>query len=303
MKLTKFMRDAGFKILALSGLDSHQYSIILYLINCAVSGMDIIQTTYAELSSLMGCEEEQLKKALIFLKDKKMIRMLPGDSSADSVKISFEFEVPLWKIEELTHHDALVFPFLSNKRKLEKSAAKKKEDSQKPSWNQILEAYLDIQGNDTVEVEVESKAAHVLADTHPTDQVLLFLKHFGKRIKTLSLLASSWQHFQETYESETQKIDIEDARKKHHALDEQLRNLAKENLLKAPQMNLTEDEIAVLKVIIYHQHPRRQLYWAYKFHDRYPNLENFFSSNTKLMLSITTHGTVVKKSKSDKKDA
>jgi len=57
-----------------------------------------------------------------------------------------------------------------------------------------------------------------------------------------------------------------------------------------------------LKVIIHHQHPRRQLYWAYKLHERYPKLSEFFEDNAELMLSVTTQGTVIRKPKPDKRD-
>lgn len=306
MQLNKFMKDAGFKILALSNLSSPQYSVVLYLINCAASGMDEILTTYSEFSSLMGYDEDTLREALLSLVDKNMIRLLPGTSNADSIRISFEFEVNHWIIrqtQDLTPRDALIFPFKSKSGAGKKVIIHKAEDSaETEAWEVILNEYAREHEPSTLDLATEVKAAHVLTETHPLNQVLIVLRYFGKRIKSLSLLASSWQHFQELFESENHKVDLDDARKKHHLLDEQLRNYAREHLSKAAQHDLSEDEIAVLKVIVYHQHPRRQLYWAYQFHDRYPKLQNFFINNAGLMLSVTTHGTIVKKTKPDKRD-
>lgn len=304
-QLNRFVKDAGFKILALSSLSSPQYAIALYLINCSASGMDEIATTYSEFSSLMGYKEDSLREALISLAEKNMIRLLPGDSSDHSIKISFEFDVHTWNIQatkRLTPREVLVFPFISQKNKGKLSVQNHNEYVDTPAWESILNEYIQEQDSNTVDLPTETKAAHLLAETHPVNQVSIILKHFGKRIKSLSLLASSWQHFQELFESETQKIDMEDARKKHHALDEQLRQNARDLLGKAPENHFTEEEAAVLKVIIYHQHPRRQLYWAYQLHERYPKLESFFFDNASLMLSITTHGTVIKKTKPDKRD-
>lgn len=298
----KFMKDAGFKILALSRLNSLQYSVILYLINCSASGMDAIHTTHSEFASLMGYDEDKLREGLNFLAEKNMINIYPGDKTPNSVRISFEFDISQWTItqaQNLTHGDALVFPFMSQKNEKKLSALKKNSES---SWQTILNEYIQEQNSNTIDLPTETRAAKLLAETHPPSQVSIILKHFGTRIKSLSLLASSWQHFQELFESEITKVDMDDARKKHHALDEQLRKVARDHLTKAPQNNLSDEEVAVLKVLVYHQHPRRQLYWAYQLHERYPNLQTFFVDHANLMLSITSNGTVIKKTRLDKKD-
>ena len=145
MQLNKFMKDAGFKILALSGLSSAQYAIVLYLINCAASGMDEIQTTHSEFSSLMGYDEDTLREALLSLTEKKIIRLLPGESNANAIKISFEFDVHHWIIHPhhtLTPHDAVVFPFKSQKGPKKDSAPHKDKSSSHPEdWEVVLNEY------------------------------------------------------------------------------------------------------------------------------------------------------------------
>ena len=120
------------------------------------------------------------------------------------------------------------------------------------------------------------------------------IRHFGLRIPTLSLLASSWQHYQEIFEAETQKVDMLGARQKHQELDDKLRVQA-ESLLSQGEGSLSEEERGVLNILLRHRHPRRQLFWAYQLRSRYPALTSFFADNVGLMLSVTSGGTVVKK--------
>jgi hypothetical protein len=133
----------------------------------------------------------------------------------------------------------------------------------------------------------------MLVDTHPVDQILLMLRHFGARIPTLSLLASSWQHYQEIFEDETQKVDMLGARQKHLELDDKVRQQAQ--ALLENNAELTEEERTVLNILIRHRHPRRQLFWAYQLRSRYTNLASFFADNVGLMLSVTSSGAVVKR--------
>jgi hypothetical protein len=120
------------------------------------------------------------------------------------------------------------------------------------------------------------------------------IRHFGLRIPTLSLLASSWQHYHDIFENETQKVDLLGARQKHQELDLKLRSQA-EALLAADDQNLTEEERGVLNILLRHRHPRRQLFWAYQLRSRYPGLTSFFADNVSLMLSVTSGGMIVKK--------
>ena len=85
------------------------------------------------------------------------------------------------------------------------------------------------------------------------------------------------------------------ARKKHQELDEKLKKEAAKWLEKSLELKLSSDEKDILKIIKEHKHPRRQLFWAYRSKDRYQKLKDFFSSNEKAMLPITSSGTIIKK--------
>lgn len=302
-----FIKESGFKVLALARLSQCEYSVMLYLLNTAVSGLDQFITTESELASLIGYDEMTLKANLGELAGKNLIRLHYSDTIGNerpSIRIGVQFDMSKWILAydvEVTSRDAVVFPFrrqgqanllVVEGHKKDPRAQKTDESSQTSS--RVVESFLQGRSLDDAEIDQAEESARILVDTHPVDQVLLMIRHFGLRIPTLSLLASSWQHYQDIFEGETQKVDMLGARQKHQELDDKLRAQA-EALLSAEDNSLSEEERGVLKILIRHRHPRRQLFWAYQLRSRYPGLASFFADNVTLMLSVTSGGTVVKK--------
>lgn len=309
-KFSRFMRESGFKVLALAKLSQCEYSIMLYLFNCAVSGLDQIITTQTELASLTGYSDDEISKSIGELASMNIIRVHYGDSAGIdpanvSMRVYIQYQVNKWVISnevEKSSQDAVVFPFRrqgrSNLQVLDgekKDVKVRKPGDEQTTWKRVYDSFAsgrDLSGEDQ---EQAVEAAHVLVDTHPVDQVLLMIRHFGHRIPTLSLLASSWQHYQEQFEEETQKVDLLGARQKHLELDQKVRDQARALLDDEDNKELGEEEKTVLQILIKHRHPRRQLFWAYQLRSRYPGLSGFFSDNMNLMLSVTSGGTIVKK--------
>jgi hypothetical protein len=301
----RFLNESGFKVLALARLSQCEYSVVLYLLNCAVSGLDYFITTEAELASLIGYDDQTLRAALGDLAGKNIIRIHYGDGANDSssLRIGLQYDMSKWVLAydvDATSRDAVVFPFrrqgiaaLSVLDGQKKEPKPKRAGDELPTWQRVLESYVQGRSLDDEELSQGEEAAKMLVDTHPVDQVLLMIRHFGQRIPTLSLLASSWQHYQEIFEEETQKVDLLGARQKHLELDQRVREQASALLEGGEQ--LTEEERAVLQILMRHRHPRRQLFWAYQLRSRYKNLTSFFADNVSLMLSVTSHGTVVKR--------
>ncbi|MFK7823832.1 MAG: hypothetical protein AB8G05_06740 [Oligoflexales bacterium] len=306
MSMSQFIQGSGFKVLAMARLSPCEYSVILYLMNCAVSGLDQIITTETELSSLIGYEEDEIREVIDSLAERNLVKAHYKDANHQihpSLRLGFQFDMDRWHLsyeEDVTSHDAVVYPFVRNhKAQLEvihevKEHEKSAEQSSQ-TWQRVLDSFLDKRSLDDHEVEENVTSAKILVETHPVDQVLLLLRHFKSRILSLSLLASNWDHFQELYEEETQKVDLMDARKKHQELDEQLKESSRNWLEKSEKHNLSLAEINILKLLIRHRHPRRQLFWAYQARSRYINLEHFFAENFSLMLAITSSGAIVKK--------
>ena len=296
-------------MLAMARLTECEYSIVLYLMNCSVSGLDQIITTEAELSSLTTYEEEEIGVALESLAGRHIVRAHYSDqmhaySVHPSIRLGFQFDMSRWQLEyeeDANSHDAVVYPFLRSKRahleilKKTEEEAKACSGEQKETWSRVVDSFMQGRSLDDEEVEANSTSAKILMETHPVDQVLLLLRHFRHRIPSLSLLASNWDHFQELFETETQRVDLMDARKKHQELDQQLKESSKKWLENADDHKLNPSEINILKLLIRHRHPRRQLFWAWQARSRYINLDDFFEENSALMLAVTTTGTIVRK--------
>lgn len=312
MDISRFIQASGFKVLAMAKFTQCEYSLVLYLINCAVSGMDEIITTEAELASLIGYTEKDLSEACVQLHHLAVIKLRYSvrkttSKEHPSIRIGFQFDLTRWQMdldEKADIQDAIVYPFrraghhaalkvLEGSKKLERKPSSESMET----WSRVLNAYTNGRSLDPNEMEEAEISAKVLIETHPVDQVLLLIRHFSSRIPSLSLLASSWQHYNELFENEIEKVDLLEARHKHQELDEGLRHQAREWLDYHEEKGLKEDEIAVLDIITKHRHPRRQLFWAYQLRSRYPNLEDFFKENAALMISVTTKGAVVKKSR------
>lgn len=301
------MDESGFKVLAVARMESCEYSVMLYLLNCAVSGLDQFLTTETELASLIGYTPAEIEAALGGLTHRNMVRVRYSQHAAgerNSIRIGIQYDTARWRVDseaEVPPNDAIVFPFRRQGQSHFQIVAGAQQDSSAaskqsaPTWRRIVDAFVSGRSLDDDEITRAEESAAVLVETHPVDQVLLMIRHFGRRIPTLSLLASSWQHYQEMFEQETQRVDMQEARQKHVELDEKVREHAR-TLLHAPgNLELTTEEKTVLEILIKHRHPRRQLFWAYQVRGRYQNLEAFFNDNAPLMLPVTTTGAVLKK--------
>ncbi len=307
MPFQTFMIESGFKVLAMARLGSCEYSIVLYLMNAAVTGMHELVTTEKEFASLIGYQDEQLQEAMQNLIHRNIIHVKVHDQhqpkGRQSLRIGMQYNVHLWQLDfdkDVTSHDAVVFPF---KRESNVHYLQPREPDltptirhPTPTWKRILDTYLE--GRDDIseqDMQNAERDANILVDTHPVDQVLIMLRHFGNRVPTLSLLASAWQHYQTLFEEETDKVDIQEARHKHMEMDHRLRDAAELLLQQRDQLKLNEEEAGVLDILFKHRHPRRQLFWAYQSRGRYPNLKDFFEQNSFLMLPVTSSGMVFKR--------
>ncbi len=220
------------------------------------------------------------------------------------MRVGLEFETEKWQLDFLrdaSAKDAIVYPFRRGGQQTFKVLPGEKKKKREPgssaieTWERISREFARGRTLDDGELEETESSAKILMDTHPVDQTLIFLRHFGLRIPSLSLLASSWQHYQELFESETQKVNLLDVRQKHLELDESLRQDARHFLDKGEELELSEEERGVLSILIKHRHPRRQLFWAFQLRSRYPRLKEFFDKNAGVMIAVTSGGVVVKK--------
>lgn len=313
MIFQQFVHQSGLKVLAMARLSGCEYSVVLYLLNCWASGHHELITTKREISSLIGFPESDLTEALESLKSRNILKIKSAEKNLinpdnNSVQICFITNIDNWQLnfdKDVTSKDAIVFPFrrgaglqlIKTEQRADaptRLADHRRDDDAGAAWQRVFDSFAESRDLAESQRQEEIESAKILVETHPVDQILLMIRHLKQRIPTLSLLASSWQHFDAIFDSETQKIDLENARQKRHELDNALRASAEQWLTDKDEHQLSPEEVAVLDILAKHRHPRRQLFWAYQTRGRYPQLKEFFEQNGKHMLPITSSGSIVK---------
>lgn len=310
--LQRFLRESGLKVLAVSNLSSCEYSIIMYLLNSSMTGLENLLTTEHELALVIGYGAREVRQSIDSLESRHLIKSRYGDGSQSpqlqSVSLAMQWDMSKWKLgikESTSHHEAVILPFRRGMPKLSIVEGKKSDDHldrpiivRVPTDAETTQRILDIfsRGRDLDDHEMQTnlRVAEALTQAHPVDQILVMIRHFEHRIPTLSLLASNWDQYAQQYEDEHQKLDLFGQRQKQIELDQKVREAAQLILDKLDNLELSADEVQVLDLLANHRHPRRQLFWAYQMRIRYPNLVTFFTDTHSLMLPITQNGTIVK---------
>ncbi len=301
--LDAFTKNSVLKILAMAEMDRTEYKIVLYLMNCSISGFAKIITSHRELSDTLGIKSSEIQKSLTRLFNLRMIqfkiRQNQSYEEGDSFALSLNTQIDKWKINEVEESSdgAVIFPFQRVGEHLHLVDSPSDSGAELDATIlRVLNAFSRFYTGeeDIADEKTERQAARLLCETYSVDQVLLFIQHFKERVPSLSLLASSWQHYLDLYEQENQSIDFTKLRGEHAAKDKQVKQSALK-LLDSKEIKLTPEEREVLTIIFQHRHPRRQLFWAYQSRSRYKNLNHFFADHEKLMLSVTTSGSHVKK--------
>jgi hypothetical protein len=310
--IQRFLRESGLKVLAVSNLNACEYSIVMYLLNAAMTGLDNLITTESELAQIVGHGAREVRQAIEELEARHLIKSRYGDGTQapklQSLSVGMQWDLSRWKLglkEVPTHHEAVILPFRRGFPKLSVVEGQRhgeqmdrplihKAHSDEDTTQRIIDAFSRGRDLDEHEKKINKKVAEALGSAHPVDQVLVMIRHFDHRIPTLSLLASNWDHYAEQYEDEHQKLDLFGQRQKQFDLDQKVRDAAQTAIERSESLDLSEEETQVLDLLANHRHPRRQLFWAYQMRIRYPKLSGFFSDTHNLMLPITQNGTVVK---------
>jgi hypothetical protein len=280
-----FIEKSGLKALVLASLSGLEYSIILYLMDCAYSGADPMIATDEELAGVFGASQIQMETALLSLKERNIIQF---KNTPPPYCLSFQPKWEEWQTDILVQDspEASIYrlerapsPILSVVSQLVSSATPDQTCQRIMDWftmeHKIPQEFLSR----------ELGCAKELAQKYPVDLILIFIRHFKKRIPSLEVLLASWDQYLEMYEVETEKIDFLDAKKKQTEMDAILRDNAQKWLESPQSVHFLSEELYILKLLIQHKHPRRQLFWAYQMRSRYQNLMGFFEENAKFMIS------------------
>jgi hypothetical protein len=304
MSYKTFIKESGFKMLAVARLEPCEYSVVLYVLNCAASGLDAIETSPPELAITLGWDVNEIRGAIQMLSERGIVVNEPMRSGVarvpSSMRLSLQYDVSRWHLkasEEMTGHDAVVFPFRKQATVSITEFRAHAPEAGEATWKRVFDSFVQGRSLDRAETLRAESEARVLVDTHPVDQILLMLRHFGERVPSLSLLASSWGQFQQLFEEENHKVDLAGARQRNSEDDGKVRQGAADWLARKDEVGLTEEEATVLKVLTTHRFPRRQLFWAYQMRARYPKLAGFFADFSGIMLGVTSKSRILKRPK------
>jgi hypothetical protein len=318
--IQRFLRESGFKVLAVSKMNSCQYSIMMYLLNTAMTGLENLITTESDLASIVGHSAREVQQAIEELEGRHIIKSRYGDGrqtpKLQSLSLSIQWDMAKWKLglkESPSHHEAVILPFKKGFPKLSVVEGRRGDAhndrpiihralSDDDTTKRIIEAFTRGRELDAHEETTNLEVAVTLASAHPVDQILVMIRHFNTRIPSLSLLASNWDQYAELYEDEHQRLDLFGQRQKQFELDQKVRDAAQAAIERRTDLDLSEEEVQLLDLLANHRHPRRQLFWAYQMRIRYPKLSVFFSDTHNLMLPITQSGTVVRMPSDQKPD-
>jgi hypothetical protein len=310
--IQRFLRESGLKILAVADLSACEYSLLTFLLNSAMTGLENLLSSESEIASIIGYTPREVRQTIEDLHSRNFIKSRYGSGTAapnmQSLSLQIQWDLDRWKlgIKEIpTHNEAIILPF---RRPITRLAVVEdgrqdganshsntvKNEADGDTHDRILDAFRNGRDLDEREMKLSQEIASALIAAHPIDQILILIRHFGRRIPTLSLLASNWAQYAEQYEDEHLTLDFVGLRQKHHELDQKVRDASCRALERREQTDLSEEESNVLNVLANHRHPRRQLFWAFQMRNRYPKLSDFFKDTQSLMLPITQDGTVVK---------
>ncbi|BBH53525.1 hypothetical protein [Fluviispira sanaruensis] len=318
MNLRSFWERGGFKVLAVARLSSCSYSMVLYVLNCLVAGIEEIVSSTGELSILLGVPERLVKSAIeelsvsnilsITKKHEKtlVIRMVLDPEKWTNLRSTPERNkrmlgdaknlhslIPQKEIKKkskprkvsMSSQEALLFP----KKNVNKSDKNNKEILKNTeAIDKIISAFVNYHKNE-IDVNKEEKFAALLLEDHSLEQIISLINFFSKEIPSLSMLAGAWFHYMNKYREEMADVDDLNAfRKKHEGFDEKIRAMASYELkrIQKERKAITADEELLLLILMRHEQPRKQLYWALKARDKYPGL-NVFLEQAKASVELT----------------
>gem|GEM_PF-5010405 len=303
MQLDKIFIKEAFYYISGGRLDEVELSLLFYFFSKEEVCSESFLVQLKELSCVIKQKENIILDAIYSLQSKRVIKLKEsqkGNSffrptnfalnvnknfeewNLDSVKKSIiKSEVPIEKVEKV-----FKIKLVENKSLYEDS------DNQAKL---LVDFYIGVKGISDYERKNLLKEAKELIETYSFEASLFVLKHFYEKISSFSDLLNHWERYQGTLQKELQKIDFIEAKKQHDKDDKEFCEVTREWICLAKEKLLTEEETRILEILIEHPHPRRQLFWAYRFRDNYPNLKSFFEENLKCMLPVTTKGHPVKK--------
>lgn len=253
MNFKEFIKNEGLKKLALTKLKSASYSLLIYLFNEILSGVDEIISSKKELSLLLGWTEKEIIEGLDELQFCNMIQFTSVNGKP--LRIRAQLNMENWNIVHTQTTDNIHKPQLEDATNLHPLL---------PSKNR------------------SSKKKVRLIDLNIFEDPIPFPKNNLKSNKT-NISETNTPHT-----TESPLNDLGAFREKHEVIDSKIKTLAHNEIdtIKHEKRAVTPDEELLLQILSQHPEPRKQLLYALRSSLTYPNLK-FFLATAKMTAKIT----------------
>ena len=300
----EFIRNA-FGRLAGSDFSDVEMALLFYFFSKGSSCFDTFLVKPSEISAHTKRDKKAVLEAIFFLGKRKVLKIKESSTWKTSFKkgslgLSVNCDFSSWLLpKELACEKKSsvedVKSSIESVSSINLISSRHFSSDNNAQAKLIADFYAGAKALPSENLEEVVQEALVLVKKYSFDAVLFMLKHFSEQIESLSDLLNKWEDYQKDLQARLTKIDFSEAKKQHDNDDHTLREIAKKCLSLAQKENLSSEEVRLLEIIIENDHPRRQLFWAYRVRENYPNLEAFFTDNFKLMLPVTTRGKILRK--------
>ena len=247
MNFKEFIKSEGLKKLALTKLKSASYSLLIYLFNEILSGVDEIISSRKELSLLLGWTEKEINEGLDELQFYNMIQLT--SVAGKPLRIRAQLNIDSWNVVHTQTAD--------NNNKKQPLGEVTNLHSLLPSENS------------------PHKKKVKLIDLNIFEDPIPFPKNNLSPIKVTNSTESSLNDLGAFRE----KHEVIDTKIRTLALNEL-------DTIKHEKRLITPDEELLLQILSKHQEPRKQLLLALRSNLIYPNLK-FFLATVKMAAEIT----------------
>lgn len=299
----RFIKNA-FYHLSVSDLPELELSLLFYLFSRGSNCFDSFVVKPSELSLVFEKKEEQIVEALFFLQEKKILKLKQNRKENSSLRrkslaVVVNEDYESWDLPKLKEsaRDQGEIDARKQKDSSDLNLIRNKTFSQDRQHQAYLlsDFYRGVKNLPDSQKDKTTNEANALLEKYSFEALLFLLKHSYESIKSLGDLYKNWDQYQKELQEKLCKIDFVAARKQHKKDDKALVEVTKKWLLLAGRKKLNSEEVRILEILIENDHPRRQLFWAYRYRTNYPNLSLFFEENLSRMLPVTTTGKLVKK--------
>jgi hypothetical protein len=324
MSTELILTQGGLKKIALSGFSPMALKLFCYLLDSLAQDVSDVVTNLADLGAQFGVAEKDVQAALDELANAHVLQLIKKNQNVYLLKLVPKLE--LWNLPlnsngdrknanrlgsaenlslfspktGLPGQEPIQFPMelkgnhplraLSGGRNLEDPSDV--EFKQQELSTSLVEKFKTISRYKLIDLEKELAFSKMLLEDQPIEKVIELLDAFGEDLKSLGLLVGGWQHYEDLLKKRKKDVQqLLDYRKRQEQANARLRESVQLEIKKweNSKKSLSADESFLLQILLHHEQPRRQFFWALQAKNRYPQLWDFFQQNSILAQSEKNH--------------